>query len=141
MTDEVEIKDPKAVLEALERAKADAKKYREELEALQAEYAPIKEELSKMKDDLKNSAIRRAVEQAGADPDRVLTFLKTDGIEYADGKLQGFDESFGELQKQLPELFDPKRRVGGRVEAEVKGDAQQVKSVSELQAERILRML
>ena len=40
MTD-VEIKDPKAVLDALERAKSDAKKFREEMEALSARLAEV----------------------------------------------------------------------------------------------------
>ena len=35
VTQEVEIKDPKAVLDALDRAKADAKRFREEKEAME----------------------------------------------------------------------------------------------------------
>ena len=135
---EVVIKDPAAVLAALERAKADAKKFREEYEAISAELTPIKEELDNMRNEVKTNAVKRAVKDAGADPERVMQFMKMDGIEYKDGKLEGFDDAFQTVKTALPELFDPKRRVGGRVELET-GDANVVKSVSELQAERLLR--
>lgn len=75
----------------------------------------------------------------GADPDRVMQFLSTDGIEYKDGQLTGFEENFKTLKTALPELFDAKRRVGGKVEMENAKEAQGVKSVSEMQAERLLR--
>lgn len=135
---EVTIKDPAAVLAALERAKADAKKYREEYEAITAQLTPIKEELDKMKGEMKTNAVKRAVADAGADPERVMQFLKMDDIDYKAGKLEGFDDAFDTVKTALPELFDPKRRVGGRVELET-GEANHVKSVSELQAERLLR--
>lgn len=134
-----EIKDPAAVLAALERAKEDAKKYREQYEALVAETDPIRDELNSIKEERRQDAIKRAVRDAGADPERIMQFLKTEGIEYTDGKLAGFEENFQTLKTALPELFDPKRRVGGKVEAELNGNANHVKSVSEMQAERLLR--
>lgn len=140
MSEEVIIEDPKAVLAALERAKADAKRYREELEAVQAELTPVKEELDAMRGEIKTNAIKRAVKDAGADPERVMQFLKTDGIEYKDGKLEGFEENFKTLKTALPELFDPKRRVGGKVELETDGKVQHQRSTSEIQADRLLRL-
>lgn len=140
MSDEVEIKDPKAVLDALERAKADAKKYREELEALQKEVEPLREQVETFNKERKDNAIKSALVAEGVDPDRILKFLKVDEIDFKDGKLEGFDKSFGALKEDLPELFDPKKRVGGRVEMENTGDIQVEKSVSELQAEKILSM-
>ena len=139
MSEEVEIKDPAAVLAALERAKADAKKYREELEALQAETTPIREELDKMRNDMKSNAIKRAVKDAGADPDRIMQFLKVDEIQYKDGELEGFDDAFNTVKTALPELFDPKRRVGGQVELETNGNPNHIKSVTEMQVERLMR--
>lgn len=133
-----EIKDPAAVLAALERAKADAKKYREELEALQAEHEPLKAELDGLRKTMKDSAIQRAIKDEGADPDRVMKFLNTEGITYDDGELAGFEEAFTGLKTDLPELFDPKRRVGGKVELET-GDANLAKSTSQLQVERLFR--
>lgn len=140
MEDEnVQIEDPKAVLAALARAKEDAKKYREQYEGLVAETDSMREELSKMREGVKADAIRRKVEAEGADPERVMQFLKTEGIEYKDGELEGFEDNFKALKNALPELFDPKRRVGGRVELETKGENNAMKSVTELQVERLLR--
>lgn len=138
--EEVVINDPAAVLAALERAKDDAKRYRKELEDLQAEFEPIKGELDSLRGELKSSAIKRAVKDAGADPERIMQFLKVDDIEYKDGKLEGFEEAFGTVKTALPELFDPKRRVGGKVELETNKDVNRQKTVSELQAERLLRI-
>lgn len=137
--EEVTIENPKAVLAALERAKEDAKKYREQYEALVTETDAMKEELGKMRDGVKADAIRRKVEAEGADPDRVMQFLKTEGIEYKDGELEGFEDNFKALKTALPELFDPKRRVGGKVELETKGENNATKSVTELQVDRLLR--
>lgn len=134
-----EIKDPAAVLAALERAKADAKRYREELEALQADTAPLREELDRLRGDMKSNAIKRAVKDAGADPDRIMQFLKVDDINYKDGSLEGFDEAFNTVKTALPELFDPKRRVGGQVELETNTNPNHIKSVSEMQADKLLR--
>ena len=137
---DTEIKDPAAVLAALERAKADAKKYREDLEALQAEHEPLKAELGTLKGQMKDSAIKRAIKDAGADPERVYKFLKADGITYNEGNLEGFEEAFSTLKSDLPELFDPKRRVGGRIELET-GDANIQKSVTEMQVDRLMNNL
>lgn len=139
MEEEATIENPKAVLAALERAKEDAKKFREQYEALVAETDPLREELNKMRNDVKTDAIRRKVESEGADPDRVMQFLKTEGIEYKDGELEGFDDNFKTLKTALPELFDPKRRVGGKVELETRGDNNHVKNVSQMQVERLLK--
>lgn len=136
---EVEIKDPQAVLDALERAKADAKKYREQYEALQAEHEPLVEKYGALQEELKTSAIRRKIEAEGADPDRVLKFLKTDDVKYEDGKVEGFEDAFKTLKTELPELFDAKRRVGGKVELET-GSANIQRTPSEIQADRLLRI-
>ena len=134
----VEIKDPKAVLAALERAKEDAKKFREQYESLVEETNALKEQVEAAKAERRDIAVRRAVSEAGADADRVMQFLKLDGISYEDGKLVGFDDEFSKLKTALPELFDPKRRVGGRVELETDSKANASKTVTEMQVERLL---
>lgn len=139
MSEENEIKDPAAVLAALARAKEDAKKYREQFEALKAEHESVSEQLSSIKSKIKDTVLASAIERAGAQPERVLRYLDTEKIEYKDGELEGFDEAFNALKVDLPELFDAKRRVGGRVETEIKNPPNTAKSVSELQAEHLLR--
>lgn len=141
---ETEIKDPEAVLAALERAKNDAKTYRERFEALQeemntlsAETETLRAEVNGVRGEQRENAIRKALINEGVDPDRVMKFMP-DGIEFVDGELQGFDEALSSLKADLPEIFDAKRRVGGRIEHEIRGDVKATKSVSEMQADRLL---
>lgn len=135
---EVEIKDPEAVLAALERAKNDAKRYREELEALQTEHTSVKEQLDKYQGDLKGTRLRAAIKEAGAEPDRVMRYLKEEEIALSDDGLEGFEAEFNRVKTELPELFDAKRRVGGNVEMFPENEANHVKSVSEMQAAKLL---
>lgn len=135
---DTEIKDPEAVLAALERAKNDAKRYREELESLQTEHATVKEQLDKYQGDLKGTRLRAAIKEAGAEPDRVMRYLKEDDIALTDDGLEGFESEFNRVKTELPELFDPKRRVGGNVEMFPENEANHVKSVSEMQAAKLL---
>jgi hypothetical protein len=57
----VEIKDPVAVLAALDRAKADAKKFRTEKEAIEQEIVATKEKASLIQTKLKNDKIIRSL--------------------------------------------------------------------------------
>ena len=54
-----EIKDPAAVLAALERAKADAKKFREEKEALETQIEDYKNKTSQVNSKLLNEKITK----------------------------------------------------------------------------------
>lgn len=135
-----EIRDPEAVLAALERAKSDAKTAREALEAGKEEMEALRAEVNKYRSDITDTKLRRAIADAGADPDRVLRYLNKDGITLKeDGNLEGFDTEFARVKEDLPELFDAKRRVGGVVEMFPKGEPKQEKSVSEMQVDRLLR--
>lgn len=151
MTDtavEPEIKDPKAVLDALERAKADARKYREQAEGLQEQVSSLTTERDKLKESLdsdewrnkvRDLSIRQALKDQGHNPDRVMKYLSLDGISLdEEGKLSGLDESLATVKKDLPELFDPKRRVGGAADLFEKGDVDTKKTGSQTQVARLL---
>lgn len=127
-TDEtVEIKDPKAVLAALDRAKADAKSFREQYEAATAELESLRgemqtlvstqEEQSKALNEnlldlhIERELIRRGLSSQG---ERVRKYLSKEGISIGeDKKPVGLEEAFSTLEKDFPEIFDPKKRVGG----------------------------
>lgn len=136
---EPQIRDADAVLAALERAKSDAKTYREQLEEAQGELAGLKEQLSEQTSALKDTRLRRYITEQGADPDRVMKYIKTDDLTLTKDGLEGFEDEFKRVKEDLPELFDPKRRVGGAVEMHTESDANHVKSVSEMQAAKLLR--
>lgn len=150
MTDEV-INDPQAVLAALDRAKADAKRYREQAEALQADLQQAQDAKVATEADVKawedkatqwaekaKQALVRATLPANGD--RIMKHIDLSAVTFDDeGTLTGVEEAVNAVKADLPELFDPKRRVGGKIEMFPEGDANHVKSVSELQAERLLR--
>lgn len=152
MTDEeVKIDDPKAVLEALERAKKDAKKFREELETLQGQFA----ELEKARDSLKatvdtyesgegewkNRTKELLVKgQLGTNAERLMKFIDMDSIDFADdGQITGVDEAVSKVKADLPELFDPKKRVGGAADLFDKGESPNKPTGTEAQVARLFR--
>lgn len=152
MTDEVpEIKDPQAVLDALERAKADAKKFREELDAMRSEVTELEKTRdsltetlktyedsdSKWKARTKDLAIKSHL---GTNAERLMKFLDTDSITFDDdGQVQGIEEAVSKVKADLPELFDPKKRVGGAADLFDKGTVDHTPTGTEAQVSRIFR--
>jgi len=147
---EDEIRDPKAVLEALERAKSDAKKYREELEELQTNYASLeqsKNELAQQLDEAQNNdqwqqrAKELMIKQSlGSNADRLYKFIDQSSINFDDdGKLTGIDEAIQKVKSELPELFDTKRAVGGAADLFATGEPPKKLSGSEAQVARLFR--
>lgn len=73
------------------------------------------------------------------DPDRIVKYLSWDGVDFDDKDgIVGLDKSIETVKTDFPELFDTKRRVGGRIDAAADNPANMPKSVSQLQAESIL---
>lgn len=152
MSEEVEIKDPKAVLAALERAKNDAKRYREEAdglrqeladmsqkhEALQASLKQYEEGESVWQDRAKKALVAKAV--SGPNAERILKFIDMDSITFdEEGNLAGVDEAVSKVKADLPELFDPKKRVGGAADLFAEGDSAKPVSGTEAQVARLFR--
>jgi hypothetical protein len=50
----------------------------------------------------------------------------------------GFEDQFSQLKEDLPEIFDPKLRVGGQADSGVKASVSTRYSATELQAAKIL---
>lgn len=73
------------------------------------------------------------------DPDRIVKYLSWDGVDFDDKDgIVGLYKSIETVKTDFPELFDTKRRVGGRIDAAADNPANMPKSVSQLQAESIL---
>lgn len=107
--EEVTLEDPKAVLAALNKAKKEAKKYREERDALKT----AGEE--KYKARLVRSEAKVALAGEGVkDSDRILGLLDMSKVSLDENEeLTGLDEEIERVKTTFPELFDVKRRVGG----------------------------
>jgi FtsZ-binding cell division protein ZapB len=151
-TEDIEIKNPKAVLAALERAKADAQKFREELEAMKADYEALQKTNEALQTTVKtyeeggnewqNRAKELMVKQAigTRNPERIMKFMDMDSIAFDEhGQLTGFDEAFGKVKNELPELFNEKKRVGGAADLFAKDEVQAKQTGTEAQVARIFR--
>lgn len=139
-TTEPTIEDPKAVLSALERAKADAKKFREEKEELEARFAEKDEALSKYTGNLIQQKVADMLKEQGiSNSSRVLKFVDMSQISLdEDFNVVGFETQMEQLKEDLPEIFDPKLRVGGQADAAVRASVSTQYSATEMQAMKIL---
>lgn len=122
-----EIKDPAGLLKAYEQAKADLVSLRNEHKELKTQFesAPKGEE---WKTRAVNAEVKLALNSQGIkDTDRVMKYVNTEGLDFDEnGNLTGLNERLNELKKDLPELFDVKRQVGGKADI-FANDATEVK--------------
>ena len=142
-TQEVVLEDPKAVLAALERAKNDAKRSREEKEQLQEDLNKKNQIISDYSNKLlKEQVIKKLASEGIKDADRVLKFVALDSLSLDDSlDVIGFEDQMESLRNDLPEIFDPKLRVGGQADAAVQASVSTSYSASQLQAAKILGKL
>lgn len=138
--EEVTIEDPKAVLAALDRAKSDAKKYREQAEALQVDLDSKDQAIAEYSGKLLREKIKEKLATEGIkDPARVMKFINTAELTFDDEfNVVGFEDQYEQLKKDLPEIFDPKLRVGGQADTATKTSVSTQISASEMQAMKIL---
>lgn len=135
-----EIKDPVAVLAALERAKNDAKRFRMEKEAVEQEFASTREKASLVQTKLKNDRIIRSLMENGVpNADKLLKYIKVSEIELDDDfEISGLDIQLSDLRNDFPELFDPKKIVGGKADGGATSYVDAPLSATELQARYVL---
>jgi hypothetical protein len=139
-TNESVINDPKAVLEALERAKADAKKFREEKEQLEVDLNSKDQKIAEFSGRLLNEKIVQRLSNEGIkEPKRFVRYLDTLKLEFDENlEVVGLDEQLDQLKTDLPEIFDAKLRVGGQADTAVKASVSTRFSATEMQAAKIL---
>jgi hypothetical protein len=135
-----EIKDPIAVLAALERAKADAKKFREEKDALVIQLDEFTKKSSEINSKLLNEKISKHLSERGIqNADRLLKYIKLDEIKMSDDyEIVGLDTQIDDLKEDLPELFDVKVIVGGKADSGTQGAVNVPLTASEIQSRMIL---
>ena len=136
----VEIKDPVAVLAALDRAKADAKKFRIEKEAMEQEVVLTREKLDLNQTKLKNDKIIRQLLETGVpNAEKLLKYIKTSEIELTeDFEINGLNDQLESLKVDFPELFDPKVIVGGKADSGIASTIDAPLTASQLQAKYVL---
>ncbi|NBQ17260.1 hypothetical protein EBU24_03015 [bacterium] len=139
-SEEPVINDPKAVLDALDRAKSDAKKFREEKEQLETDLNSKDEKIAKISNRLLNEKIVQRLSAEGLkEPDRFVKYLDTTKLEFDENlDINGLDEQLEGLRNDFPEIFDPKVRVGGQADAAIKASVSTKYTATEMQAAQIL---
>lgn len=142
-TEEVTIEDPKAVLAALDRAKADAKRFREEKEQLEIDLNSKDQAIAEYSGKLLHEKVLQKISAEGVkEPRRLMKFMDLTKFEFDENlDVKGFDEQFSQLKEDLPEIFDPKLRVGGQADTAVKASVSTQYTATQLQAAKILGKL
>jgi hypothetical protein len=137
---EPEIKDPKAVLSALERAKSDAKKFREEKEELQKSITSLSQKNAEVSGKLLREKTKQTIASMGVkDPDRLIKYVNFSDLDLSDEyEVVGLTDQIDNIKRDLPELFDPKLRVGGQADSAEVGKSAPVSSATERQAKYLL---
>lgn len=135
-----EIRDPKAVLEALEKAKAEAKKFRLEKEALEQQINESSAKASQVQSKLMTEKINKHLSSLGIQHgEKLIKYIKIDGLSLTeDFEVAGLDEQIATLKTDFPELFDPKFIVAGKADAGVTTSVELPKTATDLQVKQIL---
>lgn len=136
-----EIRDPKAVLEALDKAKAEAKKFRLEKEALEAQVNESVSKISQFQSKLMMEHVNKHLASLGiAHGDKLNKYIKMDALSLTeDFEIAGLNEQIAILKTDFPELFDPKFIVAGKADSGVIASLQVPQSASDLQAKLVLK--
>ena len=142
-TEDATLNDPKAVLAALDRAKNDAKKFREEKEKLEVDLNSSNQKIADFSGKLLHEKVLQKISEQGVkDGRRLLKFMDLTKFEFDDNfDVVGFDSQFNQLKEDLPEIFDPKLRVGGQADSGVKASVSTQFTATQLQAAKILGRL
>jgi len=139
-TESAEIKDPAAVLAALDRAKKDAKQFREEKEALETEIEKYRNENAKYSGKLlKEKVMQQLAELKLANTDRLFKYLKLEQLSFDEElNIVGLEDQIKEIKQDFPELFDPKLLVAGKADSADSTPVDRKISASERQAMAVL---
>lgn len=135
-----EIRDPQAVLTALEKAKAEAKRFRLEKEALETQINDSISKISKFQEKVMMDNVHKNLSSLGiANADKLVKYLKMDQLQLnEDLEIDGLAEQIETLKTDFPELFDPKFIVAGKADSGRSTEVETPKSVTDLQVKYIL---
>lgn len=137
----VEIKDPEALLKAYEQAKKDLVALRDKNKTLESQVETLSSDTGA--DTWKARALkaetRLALKDQGVkDVDRLMKFVDTEGLDFDDeGNVTGLTEKLDGLKNDLPEIFDPKRRAGGKADIFADNAVEKSKSTTEAQVDAL----
>lgn len=126
----------------MQKALDDFKKENEKFRKQRDEYKAAVES-NEVNSTLKERALKaeaklKLADSGIKDPDRIVKYLKFDGVDFDDeGNLTGLDDSINTVKTDFPELFDARRRVAGKADAAATGDVKVEKSTTDMQVDRL----
>lgn len=111
-----EVRDPAGLLAAYDKAKADLVALRNEHKVLQEQVAGMAD--SPYRAQALAAETRLALQAQGVkDVDRLMPYIGIEGLDFDENnKVTGLEERLANLRKDLPEVFDPKVRAGGKAD-------------------------
>lgn len=144
-----EVQNPEAVLAELRRAQEDLKGLRAELKSLEAAKTEAESALETLRsagpDEWKVKALLAETKvalgnQGIKDVERLMPYVGTDGLDFDEtGKVTGLDDRLKKLKVDLPEIFDPKVRAGGKADIFANDSVNTPKNSTEAQVDRLFK--
>lgn len=123
MSEENEVRDPAALLAAYNTLKADMKATAEERDSLKKQVQSLSKDEFRLK--ALTAEAKLALAQQGIKDERAFKLVGTEGLDFGeDGSVTGLKERVAELTKEWPEVFDAKRRAGGKADIHAKDNAE-----------------
>lgn len=123
---------------ALDRYKKENQKFRTERDEYKAQ-AEAGETNSKLRDRALAAEAKLKLAALGVkDTDRLVKYIDYSKVSIDDSdQITGLDEQIEGLKNDFAEVFDQKRRVGGRIDAAADSPAETKKSTTELQVAKL----
>jgi hypothetical protein len=136
-----EIRDPQAVLSALEKAKAEAKKTRIEKEELEKQLIELSNKTVVTQARLRDEQIMKHLSSLGIpNGAKLMKYINTNEVQLTDDfEVIGLEDQITNLKTDFPELFDPKFIVAGKADAGVSTPLEVATSASDIQARLVLK--
>lgn len=123
---------------AVDRYKKENQKFREERDEFKAQ-ADAGEANSKLRDRALAAEAKLKLAALGVkDVDRLVKYIDYSKVSIDEqDQITGLDEQIEGLKNDFTEVFDPKRRVGGKIDAAADNPPQTPKSVTEMQVSKL----
>lgn len=135
--DDNTIRDPKAFIKAHEELKADFKSLKQAHEELQA-----KIDATPVDNPWKNVALKAQtlveLSKRGIKNENLSKYINTADLDLdEEGNIAGLSERIESASTEFPEVFDPKRWVGGQADSFKSSPVNESKSVTDMQLDAI----
>jgi uncharacterized protein (UPF0264 family) len=142
-----EIRDYPNLLKMYREAVEELKDERDKRKTLEATNADLTKKLETKPEEVESewkkkaiaSEAKAALNATGVkDADRFFKYLDLSNVDYdEEGQLVGLDDAVTTITTDFADVFDPKKRVGGKADIHTKGATEHVMTASEIAAAQL----